>query len=423
VVAEHSRIILYYPPHRAHLHSHNWTYPREYPDGRISSAGQQVTLYSARHDENNYWIVHLNESLSDRHKNDPTIRNGDIIQLEHPATGGFLSTHDVASPSNPANMEMTVSHKDDSSTLWRLEIRKARKDAPWTILSSNFRLISVVHKVALHGTGNVLPAWAYGQLEVNGHKDIHRGDNQWIVVDNQNDEVSADFRRRSARLLKLPNFWQKFLELQEVMHRSNANLLDATHPYGSRPQAWAILRRGVSYWYDSKEPRRIYLLGNPLIWWMVLASLVILSVVWMADIVLVHRGQRGLFAPKGQREKFMLSSYFFGAGYFLHYAPFFTMARVLFMHHYLPALLFSFMLSGVLIDMFISWTYRALDRFLPRGKSSPHLHQMISYSLLVIIIAIWAFEFVRYAPLSYGLTATNEYLLSLKRVRFWDFVA
>ena len=422
MVTDNSRISLYHVPHRAYLHSHNWTYPRQYPDGRISSAGQQVTLYSNRHDPNNQWIVHLHESRSSRDKNNPSIRNGDIIQLEHPVTGGYLSTHDVASPSNPANMEMTVSHKNDSSTHWRLEMMKARRDAPWTIMSPSFRLISVVHNVALYGEGKVLPAWAYGQLEVNGHKNLHHEHNEWVVVDNQNDKLSADFRKQSGRLLKLPGFWQKFLELQKVMHHSNANLLDSTHPYASRPQDWAILRRGVSYWDNSKALGRIYLLGNPLIWWMALASLVVLSVVWLIDAVLVHRGQQGLFVLKGQREKFILSSYFFGVGYVLHYLPFFTMARVLFMHHYLPALLFSFMLSGVLIDMMTTWTPRILNHFYPRNKSSPHFHQIVSYSLLVIIISIGAFEFIRYAPLSYGLSTTRERLLPLKRVSFWDFI-
>lgn len=33
-------------------------------------------------------------------------------------------------------------------------------------------------------------------------------------------------------------------------------------------------------------------------------------------------------------------------GWLLHYAPFFTMGRILYFHHYFPAMLFSSMLTG-----------------------------------------------------------------------------
>lgn len=33
-------------------------------------------------------------------------------------------------------------------------------------------------------------------------------------------------------------------------------------------------------------------------------------------------------------------------GWLLHYAPFYTMGRVLYYHHYFPAMLFSSMLTG-----------------------------------------------------------------------------
>lgn len=38
------------------LHSHDHTYPVKYPDGRGSSAQQQVTCYGFK-DVNNWWII------------------------------------------------------------------------------------------------------------------------------------------------------------------------------------------------------------------------------------------------------------------------------------------------------------------------------------------------------------------------------
>lgn len=40
-------------------------------------------------------------------------------------------------------------------------------------------------------------------------------------------------------------------------------------------------------------------------------------------------------------------------GWVLHYLPFWTMTRVLYFHHYFPALLFSSMLSGITLNYMI----------------------------------------------------------------------
>lgn len=60
-------------------------------------------------------------------------------------------------------------------------------------------------------------------------------------------------------------------------------------------------------------------------------------------------------------------------GWLLHYAPFFTMGRVLYYHHYFPAMLFSTMLTGstvwsiMLISMNFSRGFQFLWRYM-RGS-------------------------------------------------------
>ena len=63
--------------------------------------------------------------------------------------------------------------------------------------------------------------------------------------------------------------------------------------------------------------------------------------------------QRGWEEPaeeKQEREKTLGAAAWLFLGWALHYIPFWTMGRVLYVHHYYPALLFSSMLTGVLID-------------------------------------------------------------------------
>ena len=57
-------------------------------------------------------------------------------------------------------------------------------------------------------------------------------------------------------------------------------------------------------------------------------------------------------------------------GWFVHYAPFWTMARVLYFHHYFPAVYFSSMLSGVVIDYFL----QAIPKFFSENWTNVLYH-------------------------------------------------
>ena len=71
---------------------------------------------------------------------------------------------------------------------------------------------------------------------------------------------------------KKPGFLGKFLELNKVMWETNAGLLDS-HPYDSRPSSWPLLKRGISFW--GREQKHIYLVGNPVTWFMSTAAIVV----------------------------------------------------------------------------------------------------------------------------------------------------
>ena len=63
--------------------------------------------------------------------------------------------------------------------------------------------------------------------------------------------------------------------------------------------------------------------------------------------------QRGWVEPVEEREarqRTLGAAAWLFLGWALHYVPFWCMGRVLYVHHYYPALLFSSMLTGVLMD-------------------------------------------------------------------------
>ncbi|KAF6216564.1 hypothetical protein GE061_000907 [Apolygus lucorum] len=55
-----------------------------------------------------------------------------------------------------------------------------------------------------------------------------------------------------------------------------------------------------------------------------------------------------------ETSKVVESSIWLIIGWALHYIPFFAMGRVLYFHHYFPALLYSSMLSGVLLNFIVN---------------------------------------------------------------------
>lgn len=102
------------------------------------------------------------------------------------------------------------------------------------------------------------------------------------------------------------------------MWRVNAGL-SADHPFASRPMAWPSLTRGIGFWNgdndihlrDERAPKdpatdqhpilktfspkshhrhsQIYLLGNPLVWWLALLGSTVMAVVWAVKLVAAKR--------------------------------------------------------------------------------------------------------------------------------------
>merc|ERR1719325_7957 len=93
------------------------------------------------------------------------------------------------------------------------------------------------------------------------------------------------------------------------------------------------------------------------------------------------KSQRGVSecpAVAEERETTLLAAAWLFLGWCLHYIPFWAMGRVLYVHHYYPALLFSSMLSAVLLD----YMTRAVSRLVPTIASNT-----ITHTVLVVTLA------------------------------------
>ena len=172
---------------------------------------------------------------------------------------------------------------------------------------------------------------------------------------------SSASAREDIRPATMP---EKFLELNVEMYRSNQRLTSG-HPYSSSWYSWPLMIRSIFYWVDGNE--RIYLLGNPLLWWLTTVAIIV------ALLTLFY----------GTASRSMVLPVLLG-GYLLNLLPFIGIKRVMFLYHYLTALVFGILILAFIID---------------RSRNAR--------AIALSVIAAVAVLFIFFAPLSYGLSLTE----------------
>jgi dolichyl-phosphate-mannose-protein mannosyltransferase len=172
---------------------------------------------------------------------------------------------------------------------------------------------------------------------------------------------------------------EKFLELNKTMYYSNQGIT-TEHPFASRFYLWPIMVKPVYFWYKKggdNKISRIYLLGNPTVWFTAIFAFILGVIFWL---------------PDKRETKWILYS-----GWILNMLPFMNIKRPLFLYHYFPALIFSILIMSFFITDKIDFSKR-------RGAL-----------ILAIISFFFLLGFLFYSPLSYGLPLSAQSF----DLRFW----
>jgi dolichyl-phosphate-mannose-protein mannosyltransferase len=171
---------------------------------------------------------------------------------------------------------------------------------------------------------------------------------------------------------------KKFVELNIRMYTANVSLT-ATHPYSSKFYTWPLMIRPVFFWTRENSPgmtSRIFLIGNPFVWWIAFLSLIVGLLFWKSK------------PPE--------TKWFLYAGWYLSIFPFMNIKRVMFLYHYLPGLIFSI----VIMSLFIFDGFEKLKRF-----------RMV---IFVTLLTLFVLGFLFFMPLTYGLPLSDhQYSLRL----------
>ncbi|KIM42741.1 glycosyltransferase family 39 protein [Hebeloma cylindrosporum] len=381
-----------------YLHSH----PHNYPGG---SKQQQITLYPHR-DSNNDWRIFNATVDGDTHfdwQNEPLeyITPGMRIKLRHIATEKHVHSHDHRPPVSDVDFQNEVSaygmpgFAGDANDDWFVEIEHGdKRDKESTkrlrTLRTTFRLRHALTGCYLFSHKVKLPEWGFEQQEVTCNKNAVKANSLWFIETATHPKLPPNATKVNY---KLPGFLAKFWELQQVMWTTNAGLTDR-HTYDSRPDSWPRLRRGINFWV--KDHRQIYLIGNPMVWYLSTLAVVAYGVVRGFLILRAKRGYRDFDSTKVVKYDTLCGFLF--VGWSLHYFPFFLMGRQLFLHHYFPALYFAILLSCAIFDLITS-TLR------PRVR--------LQIAAVLIILAIWNFQHL--SPW------TKSKCMQAKWLKTWDF--
>jgi dolichyl-phosphate-mannose-protein mannosyltransferase len=162
--------------------------------------------------------------------------------------------------------------------------------------------------------------------------------------------VGSGFEK-NPNIKPLGNFG-KFIEENSLMYSVNKKM-SPTHDYSSKWYSWPFLGKPIFYWGSSTENRRIEmrLIGNPVIWWSGFLAVLIMVGLFLAKVIVRLKNiWKNQLKRKPSFLELDFASLFILVGFLVNWAPFIFIHRFMFLYHYFPALMFSILALGYVVD-------------------------------------------------------------------------
>ncbi|MDQ3765018.1 MAG: phospholipid carrier-dependent glycosyltransferase [Actinomycetota bacterium] len=186
------------------------------------------------------------------------------------------------------------------------------------------------------------------------------------------------------------SFTDKFVELNKAIRSYELSLDNSKHPYSSSWLSWPVLQRPIYYWTDAKQTggkqEHIYLQGNPVIWWGLLAGVFAVAVGWMRRPKLFerHRGTMALL----------------GVAWTANFLPFAAIKRPMFLYHYFFSFMFCIAAVSIGLGLLAGWMTHGEKVWRFPSRRSAVLYWGI------LVVALMGFLF--FAPISYGVPLSDD---------------
>ncbi|XP_013147697.1 PREDICTED: dolichyl-phosphate-mannose--protein mannosyltransferase 4 [Papilio polytes] len=212
------------------------------------------------------------------------VRSGDLVRLTHAATGRNLHSHRERAPLSHKYLQVTGYGEDgigDANDVWKILISGGKDGEEIQTVRSKLMFVHYLQTCVLTTTGKQLPKWGYEQQEVACNPNLRDKHALWNVEDNLFDDLpKVSFEAYAS------GFLERFIESHAVMFQGNSGLKPKEGEVTSQPWQWPINYRGQFF---SGSGHRIYLLGNPVVWW---TNLIFLGIFFFVYIINSIREKR-----------------------------------------------------------------------------------------------------------------------------------
>lgn len=396
------------------LHSH----PQLYPDG---SGQRQITGYG-HSDSNNVWEIQFSRQSTmtvDSNKKNTKgglfgVGDGSIIRLVHNNTRSNLHSHKIPSHVSRGNYEVSGYGDDingDNKDDWVIEIVNQlnsanpdfRKEDPNLVhpISTFFRLKHADLGCYLATTGLSYPNWGFNQAEIVCKQSwSYRDKSTWWNIEehwNDNLEVEDDYVPPKSK------FWTDFILINFAMASSNNALIPDPDKYdrlASKAWEWPTLHRGLRMNNWGVNQARYFMMGSPFNTW-ISTLFIIFFPIPVLTILIKWKRQITLFTEE-QWMSHIIQGIFPFIAWLSNYLPFVVMGRVIYVHHYAPALYFAIILFGSIMNYYLE-------------KSRYYL----KIPIYLILFAGCIYIYVKFSPICQGMTGSMVKYQYLKWLSSW----
>lgn len=382
------------------LHSHDHFYPK--------SRANQVTGYF-HDDENNNWSIQ--KITSDPDTEDFLEPNIDIAFI-HLKTRRYLGISSKKSVLSKKYKRAECKNKRLKETnIFQLEYVNDwnKKEDQIKAISTSFRIKFEGRKnMYLKITKNKYPDWGYNQQEVI-FTDLKEEASVFTITSNLKGKHSSPNNPLYVELLKGRGLFFKFVkDLNVSMFNVNKSFTENEDEepknISSRPLSWFLMIRGIRMCSWNKEKEKYYMFINPFLWILSGFCITLTPQILLFKIIKIRRKLKKRKKEEKETEikissvleKDIKEVSIIFLGYILHYGLFFFIGRVVYFHHYFPALYFAAMSIG-------------------------YVFKNLSSVYILALTVINFMTFILYSPLTYGFV-NLESVRHLKLLKTWDFI-
>lgn len=367
-----------------YLHSHNNVYP--------NFDENQVTTYTHK-DNNNNWVL---QKVSNDTKEALFVEDGEEVVLYHLESETYINVNPKKAFLSEGLLVSAAKKTLTHDNVFKIEIVEDnnKQEKKVKSLTTKFRLKHTNTNFYLKRTSKSYPEWGFQQGEVICASGIDEG-TIWIVEENISDKIPEDVNPFYEDIYK-NIFIKNFIEHNILMYKMNKSFVqdDSLEPDRiiSKPYEWPLLLRGIRMSNWEKNRIKFYMFGNPFLWYISTFCVFLAPLIFLLKFIRYKRK-----ICKFKNIKVEAFEVFLGlCGWICHYFPFYFVGRVLYFHHYYPALFFA------LIS--VCYVFKHLRI----------LH-------LKIFIGNVIYFYFLYSKLTYGFIE-YEFLKKISIIKTWDFL-